>query len=165
MAAGSTYTPIATQTLSSSAASVTFSSISGAYTDLVLVCSYIKSTTANARIQVNGNTATNYSNTALYGDGTTAASGRDSSVSYYYLTSQYTASTTNPTIGIVNFMNYSNTTTYKTIISRGGVASTGTDATVGLWRSTAAITSIELNTATGTFSTGSTFTLYGIARA
>ena len=37
MAAGSTYTPLATNTLSSSSASITFSSISGSYTDLVLV--------------------------------------------------------------------------------------------------------------------------------
>jgi hypothetical protein len=36
MAAGNTYTPLATQTLGSAAASVTFSSISGAYTDLVV---------------------------------------------------------------------------------------------------------------------------------
>jgi hypothetical protein len=46
MAAGNTYTPLATQTLGSAAASVTFSSISGAYTDLVLVLN-IKSTSSN----------------------------------------------------------------------------------------------------------------------
>jgi len=37
MAAGKTYEPIATTTLSSSAATITFSSISGSYTDLVFV--------------------------------------------------------------------------------------------------------------------------------
>ena len=37
MAAGSTYTPIATTTLGSAQADVTFSSISGSYTDLVLI--------------------------------------------------------------------------------------------------------------------------------
>jgi hypothetical protein len=36
----STYEPIATTTLGTATASVTFSSISGAYTDLVLVCRY-----------------------------------------------------------------------------------------------------------------------------
>jgi hypothetical protein len=38
-----TYEPIATTTLGTAAASVTFSSISGAYTDLVLVCNGNKS--------------------------------------------------------------------------------------------------------------------------
>ena len=37
MAAGNTYVALATQTLGSATATVTFSSISGAYTDLVLV--------------------------------------------------------------------------------------------------------------------------------
>ena len=37
MAAGNTYVALATQTVASATASVTFSSISGAYTDLVIV--------------------------------------------------------------------------------------------------------------------------------
>ena len=37
MAAGATYEPIATQTLASAAASITFSSIAATYTDLRLV--------------------------------------------------------------------------------------------------------------------------------
>jgi hypothetical protein len=44
MAAGNTYEAIATQTLGSDAASVTFSSISGAYTDLIMVVNAITST-------------------------------------------------------------------------------------------------------------------------
>ena len=39
MAAGATYEPIATNTLGSAAASVTFSGISGSYTDLILITS------------------------------------------------------------------------------------------------------------------------------
>ena len=79
MAAGSTYTPIATNTLGSAQASVTFSSISGSYTDLVLI---INAGTSDASeqdclIRVNGDTGSNYSATYMYGTGSSAASGRN----------------------------------------------------------------------------------------
>jgi hypothetical protein len=66
-----TYEPIETQTLGSAAASVTFSSITGSYTDLILVSSISTTHTATTSlvIQLNGDTATNYSNTRLLGDG------------------------------------------------------------------------------------------------
>jgi hypothetical protein len=65
-------------------------------------------------------------------------------------------------------MNYSNTTTYKTALNRSNQAAGGVDATVGLWRSTAAIDTIRFYANTNgsqNFLTGSTFTLYGIAAA
>jgi hypothetical protein len=60
-------------------------------------------------------------------------------------------------------MNYSNSTTYKTILGRSNAATSGTSAAVGLWRSTSAINSIEIGTVS--FTAGSTFSLYGIAAA
>ena len=170
MAAGSTYTPIATQTLGSSASTVTFSSISGAYTDLVLVITPASSAQKDVDIRLNGDTATNYSSTVLTGNGTTATSARETSINVARVTYY---SSTNTTLGnsvfIVNFMNYSNTTTYKTILTRGNNASTGVDASVAMWRNTAAITSIVLGPniqqGTATWSVGSTFTLYGIVAA
>jgi hypothetical protein len=60
----------------------------------------------------------------------------------------------------MNFLNYSNTTTYKTILSRSNRAEQATEAFVGLWRNSAAITSISI--ASATFTTNSIFTLYGI---
>jgi hypothetical protein len=56
MAAGNTYTPIVTNTLSSATSSVTFSSISGSYTDLVLVIAYKAATTnyPTLRLSFNG---------------------------------------------------------------------------------------------------------------
>lgn len=68
---------------------------------------------------------------------------------------------------IIQINNYSNSTTYKTAFMRTNTASTyGTVfAIVGLWRSTAAITSITLTPDAGSFATGSTFSLYGIAAA
>jgi hypothetical protein len=47
-------------------------------------------------------------------------------------------------------------------LARGNIASGGTEAVVGLWRNTAAITDIQLFAAASTFAIGSTFTLYGI---
>ena len=62
-------------------------------------------------------------------------------------------------------MNYSNTSTYKTVIGKDNAASIETDAYVGLWRSTAAINTIKISIGSSTFIAGSTFTLYGISCA
>jgi hypothetical protein len=62
-------------------------------------------------------------------------------------------------------MNYSNATTFKTTIARGGSAANLTIAQVGLWRDTAAINRIDVTTGTGTMNTGTVLTIYGIASA
>ena len=161
----STYEPIATNTLGSAVSTVTFSSITGTYTDLVLVFQGGSSTDANIRMQVNGDTASNYSWTQLGGNGTSVASFRNSSDTswlmnrYAYLQNNLNANF------IFNFNNYSNTTTNKTVINRSNSAANGTDTTVGLWRSTAAITSITFSLSGGNYIVGSTFTLYGIKAA
>jgi hypothetical protein len=62
-------------------------------------------------------------------------------------------------------MNYRNSTTYKTVLSRYDDATKSTGAEVGLWRNTAAITSVLMKPGTGSFAAGSTFTIYGIAAA
>jgi hypothetical protein len=71
-----TYDRIATTTLGSAAADITFSTISSAYTDLrlVIVCTTASST--NMCLQFNGVTTTVYSGTFLSGNGTAAASSR-----------------------------------------------------------------------------------------
>ena len=166
MAAGSTYTPIATTTLSSAAASVTFSSIPQGYTDLVLITSTasdISSDTNHILCQFNPDSSSNYSSTFLYGTGSSAASGRASNASGCFIGRH------NPTeygTGITHIQNYSNTTTYKSVLSRGGVASSLLIAYVNTWRNTSAITSMTLTpVSASTFDAGSTFTLYGITAA
>ena len=62
-------------------------------------------------------------------------------------------------------MNYSNTTTYKTAISRGDRGATSTVAIVNLWRSTSAINNIQFFTDATNFAAGSIITLYGIKAA
>jgi hypothetical protein len=161
----STYEPIATQTLGSAVSTVTFSSITGTYTDLVLVFQGGSSIDANLRLRVNSDSASNYSWTQLGGSGSGVASFSNSSDTswlmnrYAYLSNNLNANF------IFNFNNYSNTTTNKTVINRSNSAANGTDTTVGLWRSTAAITSIIFSLSGGNYIVGSTFTLYGIKAA
>jgi len=159
MAAGSTYTPIATTTLGSAAASYTFSSIPSTYTDLVLIInpnSYVE----NMNYQFNGDTATNYSNTFLFGDGSTTYSTRGSN-----RTSISGTVSGGWEIVRYNIMNYSNTTTYKSVLNRMDDAASYVGTNVGLWRSTAAINSIKINAGTGNLPSGLMATLYGIAAA
>lgn len=167
MAAGSTYTPIATTTLGSTSTSVTFNSFSG-YTDLVLVANILYTGAgASPTIRVNGDTGSNYSYTIVYGNGSSAASARGSNLSttYWYYANSPSSTSNTPTPYIINFQNYANTTTYKTILGRFGGASIETAAQVCLWRSTSAITSIDFYLGGTTFASGSTFTLYGITAA
>jgi hypothetical protein len=158
----STYTPIATQTTSGSVESINFTSINGSYTDLVLIIGGISANAISYTLQFNGDTSANYSNTYLYGDGSSATSGRSSGSSSIGGMGRTSSS---GGVGIINLQNYSNTTTYKTVLGRGSAASQLTIATVGLWRSTSAITSVLLTPESGTISSGSVFTLYGIKAA
>jgi hypothetical protein len=157
----STYDKIATYTIPSAATTYTFTSIPGTYTDLVLISNGTASSAADIYLQFNSDTGSNYSRTYLFGDGTSASSGRSSSQTNLAINYFQTTQSNN----ICQINNYSNSTTYKTAIARGN-NSGFTIAYVGLWRSTAAITSITLTASGGfTMSTGSTFTLYGIKAA
>ena len=70
----STYTAIATQTASGSTTALTFSSIPQTYTDLVIVCLLTAGNTGDAYLRYNSDTGTNYSDTALRGNGSAASS-------------------------------------------------------------------------------------------
>ena len=165
MAAGNTYEAIATTTLGSPTATVTFSSITGTYTDLVLIFSGSNATSNNGlRLRFNSDSSTNYSSTYVYGDGSTATSSLGSSTTGGQIAVDIGSS---QSMCVANIMNYSNATTYKTFIGRGSSAANYADANVSLWRNTAAITSVTvlLGAGTSNFSTGSTFSLYGIKAA
>jgi hypothetical protein len=158
----SAYEVISTQTLASAAATVTLSSIPSTYTDLVLVINGTAVSGGGAfRAQVNADTATNYSGTNISGDGTTASSSRFSSINYIRGGEFGSANTTI----VLQFQNYSNTTTYKTVLARYATPAISSDAWVNLWRSTSAISSIVVFINAINISAGSTFTLYGIKAA
>lgn len=160
----STYEPIASQTLSSAASSVVFSSIPQNYTDLVLVVNCaISSGTGNSKIQFNSDTGSNYSETTLEGTGSSAVSGRYSNNTSIILEGSGFLSTTFSTVKIIQIQNYNNGATNKTCLIRNGSAGAGVDAIVGLWRNTSAINSITLSTTASTFVSGSTFTIYGVS--
>jgi hypothetical protein len=161
-----TYEPIATTTLGSAQSSVTFSSISGTYTDLVLVAApKLSSGAGNMQCQFNSDTGSNYSMTELGGTGSAAFSSRASNLTSVRLTYYGYVENNNNQNTIIQIQNYSNATTYKTLLARSNNAANGTGATVGLWRSTSAITSVVLSLDASTFASGSTFTLYGIKAA
>ena len=160
-----TYDKIEARTLGSASTSVTFSTIPATYTDIVIVAAgTISSGAPSTYIRLNGDTGSNYSHTYLTGDGSSATSSRASSQTSMLVTYNG-AIAASPNTNILQVMNYANTTTNKTVLSRANQAQYGTDAVVGLWRSTAAINSITFITGGTGFAIGSTFTLYGIKAA
>ena len=163
----STYEKISTNTVGTAVASITFSSISGNYTDLVLVVNG-KTTGSGGYtalgITVNGDTGANYSRTGFYGVDGSAAALQSSSINSGFTTIGQAAN--NFGNAIINFQNYSNTTTYKTFLNQDNYSSNVVYAVITLWRSTSAITSITLSGTGGyNIASGSTFNLYGILKA
>jgi hypothetical protein len=158
-----TYEPISTQTLGSATATVTFSSIPSTYTDLVIIFNGAATGGLSAvSLRFNGDTTTNYSVTRINGDGSSANSGRDTSTDYINAGLADTGNSTS----IFHILNYANATTFKTVLGRGVALSYGVRQTVGLWRKTPeTITSVLLAVVGTTFTSGSTFTLYGIKSA
>jgi hypothetical protein len=165
-----TYEPIATNTLSSATTTVTFSSISSTYTDIVIVAS-IKTATGPYQpiLRFNSDTGSNYSATAVAGSGSAASSSRHTNQNGIYVNP---GAGVGGTVGnfmpwIISVQNYSNTTTYKTVIARFNNPDAIVNGLVGMWRNTAAITTMSLTAETGSgdFQIGSTFTLYGIKAA
>jgi hypothetical protein len=165
-----TYEPIATTTLGSSAASITLSSIPATYTDLRLVCTALSATGGDTlSCYFNGTTGTTlYSWTRLVGTGTSAttANQTDSDVLLIGATSGQ-LSTTIPILSTVDILSYAGSAFKTSLITDssdkngdGRVASY-----VGLWRNTSAITSIVIKGTSYNLASGTTATLYGIKAA
>ena len=158
----STYTPIGTATASGSTNIITFSSIPATYTDIIIVVKADGTGQGGYQIRFNSDSAGNYSATRLYGNGTAASSDRETNSNN--LTTAWGGGAYN--MYITHVMNYANTTTYKTALTRIS-EDRFVVAMVGMWRSTAAISTITVqngNSATN-FASGSTFTLYGVKSA
>lgn len=168
MAAGATYEPIATTTLGSAASSISFSSISSAYTDLrlVLVTNGVTSG-VNAFCRFNSDTASNYSFTGIYGIGSSAGSNKSTGSNGMQLDFYYALDTTIPNLITLDIFSYAGSTNKTTLITfssdLNGLGSV--ERGVGLWRSTAAINTVLLYMTGQNFKTGTTATLYGILKA
>jgi hypothetical protein len=169
-----TYTLIDSSVLTGTAASVTFSSIPATYTDLV-VRAAARSDFANTielmEITINGNTSSLYSMTAVYGTSNTAISDRDSGTSLNFDPAGAANNTAN------TFSNYElyipsyqasqdKPVSSSTVTENNSAGNNRVQANAGLFRSTAAITSLEFAPRYGTnFVSGSSFYLYGISNA
>lgn len=160
-----TYTPLANLTLSSSAASVTFSSISQVFRDLVLVMQLKSSSGAACFVRPNNDaTSANYSLIYMYGNGGGAASGSSASDPGFALTYGSNPDSTNLWNARLDIMDYSATDKHKMALIRVDEVTESTLAQASRWASTSAITSLVVVPNSGpTWSAGSTFALYGIA--
>lgn len=154
-----TYEPITTQTLTS-AATVSFTSIPSSYTDLFIV---LNGTTNGAifSLQYNGDTAANYSSTQFWGGSSSPATSRYGTAWIYVIPG---GTGTDYFSVLLNIQDYANTTTYKTSLARAGVVDANTNASVQLWRSTAAINRVDIIFSGAGVMTG-TATLFGIKAA
>ena len=163
---------ISTTTLSTATATVTFSSIPADYTHLqIRMMSRCNAAgdSDNVYAQFNSDTASNYSWHYLNGDALNAgANGGASSTTMRF--GRHPSA--NPTTGIFggtvcDILDYTNTNKYKTTRSLSGYDSNGTGGQQvyflsSNWRNTAAVTSISLTSAGGSFITYSSFSLYGV---
>ena len=163
--ATATYTPISTQTLGSAAASITFSSIPGTYTDLRLVLTCTTSVADIVAMNFNSDAGINYSSCYIYGTGATASGGSFTGRSLCFLHGNGVTSTTVPSNFEADIFSYAGSTN-KTYLATAGLDFNGSgtvELTCGLWRSTAAITNIKLSlNNANNFSTGTIATLFGI---
>jgi hypothetical protein len=160
------------------AASVTFSNIpQTGYTDLKIV---VSARTTVALIDTyfncnfNGDAGANYSQRSVYqGNTANAVSNSFSAANNQYVNSVPGANATASTFSNVEMYipNYAGAT-YKSMSQDGANEHNAANPTTrfnplsaGLWSSTAAITSIALSTASGTWVQYSTFSLYGVTIA
>lgn len=149
---------------------MSFSNIPQTFQDLIIVIAFRDtdpSTNVFNPIWFNGNSSgTNYSETILQGDGSTAVSSRLTSQPYFQFIRQPAATATAGIYSatICHILNYANTTTRKTMLTRNCYDLNGSGQTriiVGNWNSTAAITSIVISSSAA-IRAGSTAALYGV---
>lgn len=158
-----TYEKIQHIELTGSQASIDFTSIPQTYTDLVIKTSLRDTGGGNiaSYISFNGSTA-NFSGRYLYGDGASVSSG---TLGRYIgsLKDNATANTLNSTeIYIPNYTSSNNKSFSVDNVTENNGTNADQNIIAGLWSNTAAITSISLSPASGSFRAGSSATLYGI---
>lgn len=171
-----TYTLISSNTLSSSAANITFTSIPSTYTDLVLRISTRQDQSfTNAKlygIYFNGDLSNIYSATVLNGNGSTASSTRTDNPgsatqydSIYVRGSDLSTDTSNTFASSEIYIPSYTVVQNKPVSAFSATENNATTAFIstlaGLRTGTAAVTSIGIQ-AVATFVSGSSFYLYGI---
>jgi hypothetical protein len=165
-----TYEPIATTTLGSTSQSITFSSITGIYTDLrVTFTGSTASSSQYLALRFNGDTGTNYFATTLNGTGASANTNSGANMNRYYpdLYTDGSGVETTPCLYDFNILSYSGSTfkTCLTSITKDRNGAGDVTLSVGIWKSTSAITSLTVLMDTQSFAVGTRVTLYGIKAA
>ena len=170
------YDALATVTLSATTASVTFAGIPSGYKHLqIRVLSKIDYSAlagddTNNMYFNSDTTYTNYRTHRLNGNGSTVASNTVQASGYQILaagqsTRSYTGYTSMFGGGVVDILDYADTTKNKTVRMLAGSDMNGAGDIAfhsAVWLSTAAISSITINNPTGSFTANSQFALYGI---
>lgn len=168
----SSFESIATTTLTTSTASITFSSIPSTFTHLHIRS--IQRATAGAgnygdesALTFNADTGNNYARHNLYGDGASAgAGGTGTNAQISLAVCPRTSVLANSFgVGVIDILDYRNTNKYKTVRSLTGWDANGSGVIIfesGVWMNTNAITSITLTAYNTAFAQYSSFALYGI---
>jgi hypothetical protein len=171
----SSFESIATATGTGSSGTITFSSIPSTYQHLQL--RYIARNTASFtgpgdfRIQFNSDTGSNYAQHYLAGGGSSAfADGTSSGQMTFYSPLAHNNNASNILgAGIIDIHDYVSSTKNTTARAFMGVDFNDTNGVVsiqsGLWNNTAAVTSVSIIAANGSFNTQTVFSLYGIKGA
>lgn len=156
----SAITALANLTLGANAVSVTFSSISGSFRDLILVIQGSTTSGQNIFVRFNGDsTATNYNIVSIAGLGSGTGSSQAANSNYLNYWSNFDTSQGNL---IAQVMDYSATDKHKTYLSRQNTAAVGVEAIAGRWSNTAAVTTLAVLASTN-FASGTSFALYGVS--
>jgi len=174
-AAPSDFELISTTVLSSTSASVTFSSIASTYSHLqirVAARTDRNFGVDNLGLRFNSDSGSNYYTHFLYNNGSSNTSAALGVNSWIYAARLPDASIAANAFGssVIDVLDYKSSNKNKTIRSIYGSSTTGTypwnGLTSGIWVNTSAITSISVLPVTGpNFVAGSRFSLYGIKGA
>lgn len=164
------YDALATYTVGSGGISeVVFSGIptGGQYTHLQVRCLLRTTSGAYAGLQFNADTGNNYASHELYGNGSSAAAAAYTSRGDIPFFPNATSSATSTFTGmIIDVLDFSATTKYKTVRMLGGWDANGSGYAQfqsGLWQSTSSINQLRLFPAYGqSFTQYSQFALYGV---
>lgn len=161
----SAWTPLANLTLGSSQTTVTFSSISGAYRDLVLVVVGGSSSYATFEFRFNGSSAS-YTYTGMETNGGSSAYVPSGAATGFPGNYNYWVEDigTSNTVYQMQVFDYAQTNKHKSVLYRVSAAATGVGAYSGRWADTSAVTSLAcIRSGGNTWRTGTTFALYGVS--
>ena len=165
------YESIASASGTGSSGTITFSSIPATYTHLqIRFIGRATTATSTIRVQFNSDTGSNYANHMLYGEGSAVYAANNFTQTYmkFYGLANSGLSADIVSAHIVDVLDYTNTNKNKVYRTLGGFDANGSGEQglfSGLWMSTSAITSIDLITNSGSWTSSSSFALYGIKGA